>query len=164
MFIVLMGVSGCGKTTIGERLASKLNTPYFEGDAFHPPSNVAKMSNGISLNDEDRKLWLTVLTKLISEKLKMGEEGVLGCSALKEKYRDQLRVDPEKVLFIYLKGNYDLIFARIKQRQDHYMPPNLLRSQFKDLQEPVDVFTVNIDQTPREIISEILSYLSTLRP
>ncbi len=78
MFIVLMGVSGCGKTTIGERLASNLNTPYFEGDDFHPPSNVAKMSNGIPLNDEDRKSWLTVLTKLITEKLKMGEEGILG--------------------------------------------------------------------------------------
>jgi len=163
MFIVLMGVSGCGKTTIGERLASKLSTPYFEGDAFHPPSNVVKMSNGIPLNDEDRKSWLTVLTKLIAKNLKMGEEAVLGCSALKEKYRDQLRIDPEKVLFIYLKGNYDQILSRIKQRQDHYMPSNLLRSQFKDLEEPVDVFTVNIDQTPGEIISEILAYLSTLR-
>jgi len=162
MFIILMGVSGCGKTTIGEKLASALHIPYYEGDTFHPTSNVEKMSNGIPLTDEDRKAWLTALAKLISAKIIKVEEGVLACSALKEKYRDQLRVDPEKVQFVYLKGSYDLIFSRMKQRQGHYMPADLLRNQFKDLQEPDDIFTVNIDQTPGEILAEILSYLSTL--
>ena len=163
MFIILMGVSGCGKTTIGEKLAEALDIPYYEADTFHPPSNIEKMSNGMPLTDEDRKAWLTTLATLIMVKTKTGEEGVLACSALKEKYRDQLRVDPEKVLFIYLKGNYDLIYSRMKQRQDHYMPPNLLRSQFKDLQEPDDTYTVNIDQTPDEILAEIFTFLSKIR-
>ncbi|MEA3325827.1 MAG: gluconokinase [Chloroflexota bacterium] len=163
MFIIMMGISGCGKTTIGEKLAHTLNIPYYEGDAFHPPSNVEKMSHGIPLTDEDRKSWLAALAIVINAKINTGEKGVLACSALKEKYRDQLRVDPEKVQFIYLKGSYDLIYSRMKQRQGHYMPADLLRSQFKDLQEPDDIFTVNIKQTPGEILAEILSFLSTIR-
>lgn len=163
MIIILMGVSGCGKTTIGKHLASILNIPYYEGDVFHPSSNVEKMSAGLPLTDTDRKAWLNALAELINKKIEKGEEGILSCSALKKKYRDHLRVAPGQVYFIYLKGDYDLIYTRLKGRKNHYMPANLLRSQFNDLQEPENELTVKIDQTPIEIIREITTYLSSIR-
>ena len=163
MIIILMGVSGCGKSTIGKHLAAILNIPYYEGDVFHPSSNVAKMSAGFPLTDKDRKAWLTALAALISKKIVKGEDGILACSALKKKYREQLRVSPGQVHFIYLKGDYDLIYSRIKGRKNHYMTANLLRSQFNDLQEPENALTVMIDQTPKEIVREITTHLSTIR-
>ncbi len=161
MIIILMGVSGCGKTTIGKLLAADLNIPYYEGDAFHPDSNVDKMSAGLPLSDKDRKSWLNTLALLIFKKIEKGEDGILACSALKKHYRDQLRVSPGEVRFIYLKGDYDLIYSRLQGRRNHYMPADLLRSQFNDLQEPEDAITVRIDQTPTEINSEIITQLST---
>lgn len=163
MFIIIMGVSGCGKTTIGKRLAHELNIPFYEGDAFHPPSNVEKMSGGSPLTDEDRKSWLAALANLINLTLESGEEGVLACSVLKKIYRDRLRANPENVQFIYLKGPYELIFSRIKERPSHYMPIDLLKSQFDDLQEPENALTIKIDQTPEEVISEILTFLFRTR-
>jgi carbohydrate kinase (thermoresistant glucokinase family) len=162
MFTILMGVSGCGKTTIGKQTADKLGIPFYEGDDFHPQSNIEKMSHGIPLTDEDRYAWLERLAQLIQEKLDLGESGVLSCSALKQKYRDLLRIDPDQVVFIYLKGSYELIFKRLQERTDHYMPSHLLASQFESLEEPGEVFTVNIDQSPEAILAEVFTYLEEI--
>ena len=162
MFIIFMGVSGCGKTTIGKRTADKLGVPYYEGDEFHPLKNIEKMSQGIPLADEDREDWLEQMSQLIQTKLDAGESGILSCSALKENYRKRLRIDPERVHFIYLKGSYELILSRLQNRIDHYMPVHLLRSQFDALEEPCDVLTVNIDQLPEAILSEVFSYLKDI--
>ena len=159
MFIIIMGVSGCGKTTIGKRTADKLGVPYYEGDEFHPLKNVDKMSQGIPLTDGDREDWLEKVSQLIQTKLVAGESGIFSCSALKENYRKRLRIDPERVHLIYLKGSYELIISRLQNRTDHYMPVHLLRSQFDALEEPREVFTVNIDQLPDAILSEVFSYL-----
>lgn len=159
MFIIFMGVSGCGKTTIGKKTAAILGVPFYEGDDYHPEENVEKMSQGIPLTDEDRDGWLDTLSKLISEKLDAGESGVLSCSALKKKYRQKLRVDPERVCFIYLKGSYDLIWSRMQVRTGHYMPADLLKSQFDDLEEPENGFIVDIDQPPNDVLDDVLAYL-----
>ena len=159
MFIIFMGVSGCGKTTIGKRTANQLGVPFYEGDEFHPQKNIQKMLQGIPLTDDDRDAWLVGLAQLIQAKLDLGSLGVLSCSALKEKFRRRLRVDPERVRFIYLKGSYELIRSRLRNRTDHYMPPHLLASQFDALDEPNDVITVNIDQTEEAIMDKVFTYL-----
>jgi carbohydrate kinase (thermoresistant glucokinase family) len=159
MFIIFMGVSGCGKTTIGKRTADKLGIPFYEGDEFHPQKNIEKMSHGIPLTDEDRYAWLERLAQLIQEKLDLGVSGVLSCSALKQKYRDLLRIDPDRVVFIYLKGSYELILKRLQERTDHYMPSHLLASQFDALEEPSNVFAVNIEPSPETILAEVFNYL-----
>jgi len=155
-----MGVSGCGKTTIGKKTAETLGVPYYEGDDYHPQENVDKMSRGIPLNDEDRAGWLQRLADIIREKLDEGASGVLSCSALKMKYRDQLTVDPERVHFIYLKGRYQLIQERMKKRSNHYMPPDLLMSQFETLEEPDDIFTIRVDQSPEKILAQVMNYIT----
>lgn len=160
MFIIFMGVSGCGKTTIGKMMAEVLDVPYYEGDEYHPQENVDKMSRGIPLDDDDRDGWLQRLSDLIREKLDKGESGVLSCSALKKEYRDRLRVDPDRVHFIYLKGSYELIRDRMKKRKNHYMPANLLKSQFETLEEPGQVFTIDIDQSPEEILAQVMFYVT----
>lgn len=160
MFIIFMGVSGCGKTTIGKMTAETLGVPYYEGDEYHPQENVQKMSCGIPLNDEDRDGWLQRLSELIHGKLAKEESGVLSCSALKKKYRNRLRVDPDRVHFIYLKGSYDLIRERMEKRTKHYMPADLLKSQFETLEEPNEAFTIEIDQTPDEILSQVILYIT----
>jgi len=159
MFIIYMGVSGCGKTTVGKMTAEALGVPYYEGDVYHPQDNVEKMSRGIPLNDEDRDQWLQKLSDLLQEKLAKGESGVLSCSALKEKYRDRLNVDPQRVHFIYLKGPYELILNRMTARSAHYMPAELLQSQFDTLEEPEDIFTIDIDQSPEAILNKALAYI-----
>ena len=159
MFVIFMGVSGSGKTTIAKRTADKLGVPYYEGDEFHPLKNIDKMSQGLPLTDEDREDWLEQLSQLIQTKLNAGESGILSCSALKEKYRKRLCVDPDRVHFIYLKGSHEVILSRLQKRCDHYMPTHLLASQFDALEEPREVFTVNIDQLPEVILSEVFSYL-----
>ena len=155
MFIIFMGVSGCGKTTIGKLTAQKMNVPFYEGDQCHPLANIEKMSQGIPLTDHDRDEWLTALTDLIRTKLNANESGVLACSALKESYRKRLQVDDELVCFIYLKGDYNLILSRMKARTGHYMPPDLLKSQYEALEEPEDAIIVNIAPPPEEIVSEV---------
>ena len=135
--------------------------PYYEGDEYHPKENVEKMARGIPLNDEDRDVWLQRLSDLIQKTLDEGESGVLSCSALKKNYRDQLMVDPDKVHFIYLKGSYERIRERMRKRTDHYMPADLLRSQFETLEEPDDIFTIEIDQSPEEILAQVMSYITT---
>lgn len=159
MFLIVMGVSGCGKSTIGKSLAEDLGWPFYDGDDFHPAENVAKMSQGIPLTDADRAGWLAALARLIRGSLQKGQSGVLACSALKQKYRDELTVDPNQVKFIYLKGDYALIKARMEARPGHYMKPGMLDSQFAALEEPTDALTVDIHQTPQEILDFIKNQL-----
>ena len=155
LIYIVMGVSGCGKSTIGKLLASKLNIPFFDGDDFHPEANVQKMASGLPLNDEDRKGWLQKLNKISIENIASG--AVIACSALKETYRNTLKQNLEKqMVFVYLKGTFEEIHARLKKRQDHYMPIELLKSQFETLEAPADAIHVSINHSPDEIISEIL--------
>ncbi|NMC83667.1 MAG: gluconokinase [Anaerolineaceae bacterium] len=159
MFLIVMGVSGCGKSTIGKSLAEDLGWPFYDGDDFHPAENVTKMSQGIPLTDADRAGWLAALARLIRGSLQKGQSGVLACSALKQKYRDELTVDPNQVKFIYLKGDYALIKARMEARPGHYMKPGMLDSQFAALEEPTDALTVDIRHTPQEILDFIKKQL-----
>lgn len=132
---VIMGVSGSGKSTVGRALAEDLGCPFFDGDDFHPPENVAKMSRGIPLTDADRAPWLARLERLIAGHLAAGQSAVVACSALKERYRQQLGVDG-RVRFVFLNGDFDLIWQRMSGRQDHYMKAEMLRSQFEALELP----------------------------
>lgn len=159
MVIVLMGVSGAGKTTIGHLLAEALNADFAEGDAYHPPENVAKMSRGEPLNDDDRLPWLQALAREIGQWLKADKTVILTCSALKRRYRDILRAGRSRVTFVYLRGDDTLIGGRLEERRDHFMPASLLRSQFDALEEPQDALWVDIAPTPEEITANILSAL-----
>ncbi|MCL4264685.1 MAG: gluconokinase [Anaerolineae bacterium] len=133
---MIMGVSGCGKTTIGQALADRLDCPFYDGDHFHPPQNVAKMAGGQPLTDEDRRPWLARLHQMMAEHEAKGETAVFACSALKKRYRDQLRDRLTAVQFIHLQGNFDLIWGRMQARQGHYMKAPMLQSQFDALESP----------------------------
>lgn len=159
MVIILMGVTGSGKTTIGRLLSQQLGWKYFDADDFHSAANVAKMRGGIPLNDEDRRPWLESLRELIGQHLEHGENIVLGCSALKENYRDHLVLN-EQVRLVYLKGDYELIRQRLSKRHGHYMNPKLLDSQFETLEEPTNALCVDISSTPAEIVKMIRQGLS----
>jgi gluconokinase len=154
-----MGVSGCGKTSVGRSLAAALSWDFYDADDFHPPANVDKMANGIPLDDTDRAPWLAALHKLIESSLKVDRPGVLACSALKERYRQQLLNGNEGVQIIYLRGSYDIIWARMQQRSDHYMKPHMLRSQFEALEEPTTALTIDISTPVDEIVQEILKLM-----
>ena len=157
--LFVMGVSGSGKSTIGKLLAKKLNVKFYDGDDYHPKENVDKMAKGNPLNDDDRKGWLHRLNLLAKEKELVG--AVIACSALKVKYRTLLQKGIIKELhFIYLQGSFEEVSARLKQRKGHFMPPELLRSQFEALEVPQNAITVSIDNTPEEIVSEIIKKLN----
>jgi gluconokinase len=158
MIIILMGVSGVGKTTIGKELAQELHWRFAEGDDFHSAANIAKMHAGIPLTDEDRAPWLQSLRSAITGWLAAGENVVLACSALKASYRETLRVGPE-VKFVYLRGNYELIAQRLASRHGHYMNPHLLRSQFDTLEEPKDTVTIDVGPAVAQIVKEIRAAL-----
>jgi gluconokinase len=155
MIIILMGVSGSGKTTIGQRLAQALGWPFYDGDQFHPQANIAKMQQGIPLTDEDRWPWLHALRVQIAAWLQQGVSAVLACSALKQAYREYLLIDETQVKLVYLKGDYDLIHARLAQRHGHFMPPELLASQFAALEEPEQGVSVDIKHPPETIVALI---------
>jgi gluconokinase len=157
-FLIVMGVSGSGKTSVGKALASRLGWDFYDADDFHPPANVSKMASGIPLNDSDRGPWLASLNDLISSSLKADRPGILACSALKERYRRQLLQGNDDVQVIYLKGNYELIWSRMSSRKDHYMKPDMLRSQFEALEEPSDALTVDISGSIEEIVDTILQH------
>lgn len=159
MFIIVMGVSGSGKTTVGKRVAERLARPFYDGDDFHTAVNIAKMAAGIPLTDDDRAGWLATIAAHIREGLAQGESGVIACSALKEQYREALRVDPQRVKFIYLKGSYSVILERLQRRVGHYMQPALLRSQFEALEEPADALTIDITLEPDEITDKIMAQI-----
>ena len=157
--LIVMGVSGSGKTTIGEMLAEHFDCPFFDADDFHPKENVEKMAQGTPLNDEDRKPWLERLNKLLSEHLERGESVVLACSALKQSYRDLLSSDNDVAKFIYLKGSYDLILRRMQARENHYMKADMLKSQFETLEEPQNALAIDIDAAPETITAQIIASL-----
>lgn len=155
-----MGVSGSGKSTIGKLLAEALDYPFFDGDDFHPDVNIEKMSVGTPLNDEDRYDWLLALNKLAKNNLIKG--AVIACSALKESYRDLLQAGISKgVYYIYLKGSFQEVLERLKQRKGHYMPLELLQSQFDVLSPPKNAIVVEINQSPEKIVDKILTALET---
>ena len=158
MIIILMGVSGVGKTTIGKALAQELHWRFAEGDDFHSAANIAKMHAGIPLTDQDRAPWLQSLRSAITGWLTAGENVVLACSALKASYRETLRVSSE-VKFVYLRGSYELIAQRLASRHGHYMNPDLLRSQFDTLEEPKDTATVDVGPPVPQIVNEIRAAL-----
>jgi gluconokinase len=145
MILVVMGVCGCGKTTIGEALADALGWPFFDADQFHPPANVAKMSAGHPLDDNDRWPWLDRIADELRGVLARGGNAVLACSALKEAYRARLKRAGD-VRIVYLKGDVATIAARLAVRKHEYMPATLLPSQFAALEEPTDALVVDIRQ------------------
>ena len=159
-FFIVMGVSGCGKTSVGKSLTAHLGWNFYDGDDFHPPENVAKMANGIPLTDLDRAPWLASLNHLISSSLKANKPGVLACSALKQRYRQQLMDGNDGVQLVYLKGSYDLIWSRMQTRTNHYMKPHMLKSQFDALEEPKNALTIDISMSPDDIVQEIISSMS----
>jgi gluconokinase len=159
--LVIMGVSGSGKTTVGRALAAQLGIPFFDGDDFHPPENVAVMGEGVPLDDARRAPWLARLAALIKSRLDMGGPAVVACSALKKRYRDQLRISDD-VRFIFLKGEYTLIQERMRARKGHYMTAEMLQSQLNDLEAPpaTEAIIVPVDQPVEGILWAILQNLS----
>ena len=158
-FLIVMGVSGSGKTSVGKSLAEHLGWEFYDADDFHPPENVAKMAKGIPLDDSDRAPWLASLHELISTSLKQNRPGVLACSALKARYRQRLLEGNAGVQLIYLKGSYDLIWSRMIVRKDHYMKPHMLKSQFDALEEPSDALTVDIALSVDEILQVVIKQM-----
>ena len=156
--IVLMGVSGCGKSTIGVRLARKLDREFLEGDTFHPAANVEKMSRSVPLDDDDRRPWLMSIADAIDIARQRGDKVVVTCSALKRAYRATLAAGHDDVAFVYLKGSQELIAQRLAGRAGHFMPPKLLDSQFAALEEPVadeGTIMMSIEHTPDQIVDAI---------
>ena len=159
LVVVLMGVSGSGKTTVGQLLAERLDGTFAEGDAYHPPANVEKMRRGIPLDDADRQPWLETLSREIGNWLDAGRTVVLACSALRRSYREILRGGRPRVRFVHLKGDPALIRARLAGRSGHYMPPSLLDSQIATLEEPKSALVIAIDGAPEAIVAQIVSAL-----
>jgi serine/threonine-protein kinase len=152
-----MGVSGAGKSTLGAAVAAELGWPFFDGDDFHPPENVAKMAASIPLVDADRRPWLARLHDLIAGHLARGEPAVVACSALKKTYREQLRAGNDGLVFVYLRGDYERLSRRLAGRRDHYMPAGLLESQFADLEEPGpdEAIVVDMDATVGVVVAAL---------
>jgi gluconokinase len=156
MVLVLMGVSGTGKTTVGKILATELGWDFVEGDDYHPAANVAKMKAGIPLDDEDRCPWLQALRRRIEEACRFGENMVLACSALKREYRQYLeRDDLDCVYYVFLQGSEELISRRLAKRKGHFMNPTLLASQLEALEAPQGTLQVEIEPAPEVIAAEI---------
>lgn len=155
MIVVVMGVSGSGKTTVGQILATRLGCPFLDADEFHPPENVAKMAAGTPLTDADRWPWLGGLNRELRKK----EHAVLACSALRQAYRDALSEGLEDCRFVHLHGSIELIRARLKERQHRYMPASLLESQFATLEPPAGALAIDIAQPPARCVEDILSAL-----
>src|SRR5271154_2729799 len=154
MVVVLMGVAGSGKTTVGKLLASQLGWEFADGDDYHSAANVEKMRSGIPLTDADRAPWLETLRALINGWIAAGTNAVLACSALKELYRETLQVGPE-VRLVYLKGTPELLRQRLHARTGHYMTEGMLQSQLAALEEPENAVVVGVDQPPAEIVAAI---------
>lgn len=152
-----MGPAGSGKTTIGKLLAAQFSWEFADGDDFHPPANVAKMSRGIPLTDEDRLPWLQSIRDAMQQWLAQGRNVVLACSALKRSYRDLLGIgsNTKNIKLVYLKGSFDLLLERLHSRKGHYMKEQMLASQLADLEEPADAIIIDISKTAEEIVSEI---------
>ena len=165
MVVIIWGVSGAGKTTIGELLAQELHWKFYDADDFHPQVNIDKMERGEPLTDEDRQPWLQSLREAITRSLAANENAVLACSALKRKYRELLRVNAD-VKFVFLHGSRARIADQLKQRRGHFIDPALLDSQFADLEEPEsseDMLTIELKGGPDELVEQIRQKLSPSR-
>jgi gluconokinase len=161
VILIVFGVSGAGKTTIGKLLAEELGWRFYEADDFHPRANIEKMRSGHPLTDEDRWPWLERLREQITRSLAAKENVVLACSALKRAYRERLRVSDD-VKFVFLRGDYALIERQLRRRRGHFMNPALLQSQFADLEEPEpdeDAITIDLERAPEELVDEIKAKL-----
>lgn len=154
MIVIVMGVVGSGKTTVGQVLAAAQGWDFADADDFHPAPNVEKIRHGIALTDADREPWLERLRAAIMQWISAGKNVVLACSALKRSYRSMLQVAPE-VHFVYLKGSAELIAERLRSRHGHFAGTSILASQFADLEEPQDAIIVDINDTPERMVSEI---------
>ncbi|KAA0074307.1 gluconokinase [Paraburkholderia sp. T12-10] len=165
MILIVMGVSGAGKTRIGELLAERLGCSFVDGDVFHSAANKAKMAQGIALTDDDRWPWLASIRAAIEEKVRARESLIVGCSALKRVYRDVLRGGAQgdgNVRFVYLKGSFDVLHERLATRGRHFFNPALLQSQLDTLEEPGDdeaAITVGIELSPEQIVDEVVARL-----
>lgn len=162
MIILLMGVAGSGKTTIGKKLAEQLGWSFRDADDFHPRSNIAKMSAGLPLDDADRAPWLAAIRQHIDQCAARGVSAVVTCSALKEKYRALLLRGAPDVRLVHLAGSFDLINERMMARQGHFMKPEMLRSQFEALEAPTDAISVDVAQSPEGVAAEIRERLELL--
>jgi gluconokinase len=160
MTILIMGVSGCGKTTIGGRLAGALGWPFHDADDYHPPANIEKMRSGQPLTDADRLPWLHALRDIIAGHQRQGTSCVVTCSALKKAYRDILASGDPKLRLVHLCGDYEVILARMNQRDGHFMPPELLRSQFQTLEIPTSALQIPIGPEPGDIVATIRASLA----
>jgi len=165
--IIVMGVSGSGKTVIGEKIATQLGAEFMDADDFHPEANIQKMSSGIPLTDEDRFPWLENVGQLVSEHLKAEKTVVVACSALKKIYRDMLRNEISgETKFLYLKSSFADIIDRLEKRKGHFMPPTLLRSQFDTLEEPTtqetDSFNIDGSQSIEDVVQSSITTLNKL--
>jgi gluconokinase len=161
VIVIVFGVSGTGKTTIGKLLAEELGWQFYEADDFHPRANIEKMRSGHPLTDEDRWPWLELLREQITRSLAAKENAVLACSALKRAYRKRLRVSDD-VKFVFLRGDYALVERQLRRRRGHFMNLALLQSQFAGLEEPQpdeDVLTIDLGRTPEELVEEIKAKL-----
>lgn len=161
--IILMGVSGTGKTTVGHAIAQQMGAKFIDGDDLHPRQNIVKMAASQPLDGNDRQPWLERISDVIFSLEQKNESGVLVCSALKKRYRDQLRKGSNKVRFLWLTGDYDCILARMQQRKGHFMPEALLRSQFAALEAPdsseTDIVAIDIAPTVAQIVANALTLL-----
>jgi gluconokinase len=163
MIILLMGVAGSGKTTLGRLLAADLGWPFYDADDFHPPANVAKMAAGTPLTDDDRAPWLAALRQRIEQSLASGENAILACSALKAAYRHILQPVPtEPIHLVYLRGTPELLASRLATRTGHFMKPAMLDSQLATLEEPADAVIADIAQPPAILIAKIRQDLGLL--
>jgi gluconokinase len=159
MIVILMGVSGSGKTTIGEELARRTGWKLLDADTYHPAANIEKMGRGVPLEDADRWPWLDRLNAMIREAQDKGESTLLACSALKARYRDRLAAGIDDLRWVYLKGDFALIEARLLARKGHYMKAGLLQSQFAALEEPNDATIVDIAEAPAQIAERLVKQL-----
>ena len=159
MIFIAMGVSGCGKTTVGEMLAARLDCEFADADGFHSEANKAKMHRGVALTDTDRWPWLHAIRAAIAEKRQAGLTAVFACSALKQVYRDILRDGDSDIVFVYLKGSFEVLQERLKTRKGHFFDPALLQSQLDTLEEPGEneAITVDILLSPEEIVARVMS-------
>lgn len=158
MIIVLMGVTGSGKSTVGKLLAQQLGWKFFDRDDFHSPANIEKMRRGMPLNDDDRRPWLEAIRESIRKMVERSENAVIACSALKHSYRQMLRIAGE-VVFVYLKANIDTVRERLRNRTGHFMNPDLIQSQFDTLEESEQALRVDASLPPGEIVRRIRTQL-----